>query len=215
MVAQTHLFLEKMTVSSQKTIFLWRKPKKQKKKKQSFPKLRGWGLQKMVFFWVFFVFFVFSRKRWFFGSKPSFSREKDGFWRSSPGKTIFFSRKRWFFEGWLLKTIFFSRKRRFRAKKPSFCRENQKSKKKTSFPKLWGWGLQKMVFLVFFVFSRKRWFFEGWLLKTIFFSRKRRFRAKKPSFCRENPKKHQKNKKTKKKPSFPKLWGWSPLVGND
>ena len=30
--------------------------------------------------------------------KPSFSRENDGFWRSCPGKTIFFSRKRWFLE---------------------------------------------------------------------------------------------------------------------
>ena len=57
--------------------------------------------------------------------KPSFSREKDGFTRRRPPKTIFFSRKRWFYQD-----------------------------KKPSFPKLWGWGLQKMVFLVF---SRKRW----------------------------------------------------------
>ena len=93
--------------------------------------------------------------------KPSFSREKDGL-----------------FEGWLLKTIFFSRKRWFRTKKPSFSRENQKKPKKPkkpSFPKLWGWGLQEMVFLVF---SRKRWFF--WF-ETIFFSRKRWFLSSRSS----------------------------------
>ena len=42
--------------------------------------------------------------------KPSFSREKDGFTRRRPPKTIFFSRKRW-----------------FEPKKPSFSRENQKT----------------------------------------------------------------------------------------
>ena len=124
--------------------------------------------------------------------KPSFSREKDGFWRSSPGKTIFFSRKRWFFEGWLLKTIFFSRKRWFRTKKPSFSRENQKNKKKTKktiFSKTMGLGAFKRWFFWFsrekdgfFLkpsFSRKRWFRK----KTIFFSRK----PKKPSFGGPSP----------------------------
>ena len=94
--------------------------------------------------------------------KPSFSREKDGFWRSSPGKTIFFSRKRWFFEGWLLKTIFFSRKRWFRTKTPSFSRENQKT----------------------IFFSRKRWFLEI-LSKKPSFSREKDGFWKKPSFSRE------------------------------
>ena len=148
-----------------------------------------------------------------------------------------FSRQRWFFEGWLLKTIFFSRKRWFRTKKPSFSRENQKkpkTTKKTSFPKLWGWGLQKMCFFwssrekdVFLVrnhlflekkmvfgglplvktpFLEKRWFVEGWLLKTIFFSRKRLFRTKKPSFSR----KIQKNKKNPKKTIFSKTMGLGP-----
>ena len=136
------------------------------------------------------------------------------------GKPSFSREKRWFSEGWLLKTIFFSRKRWFRTKKLSFSQKNQKTKKKTSFPKLWGWGLQKMVFLlVFLVFSRKRWFF--WF-ETIFFSRKRWFYQEKTSknhlflekmmvsnqktiFFSRKPKKPKKNKK---KPSFPKLWGW-------
>ena len=114
---KNHLFLEK----SKKT-----KKKPKKTKKTSFPKLWGWGLQKMVFFGFLekeMVFLVrnhlFLEKRWFLSSrssknhlflekkmvfgdlvleKPSFSREKDGFWRSCPGKTIFFSRKRWFLE---------------------------------------------------------------------------------------------------------------------
>ena len=43
--------------------------------------------------------------------KPSFSREKDGFWRSCPGKTIFFSRKRWFLEERLLKNHLFLEKK--------------------------------------------------------------------------------------------------------
>ena len=64
--------------------------------------------------------------------KPSFSRVKDGFWRSSPGKTIFFSRKRWFRTK---KTIFFSRK----PKKPSFGGPS---------PIV----LEKMVFFVFLFF---------------------------------------------------------------
>ena len=92
MVAQNHLFLEKKMVSNQKTIFFSRKPKKTKKKKNIFSKTMGLGPPKDVFF----VFLVFSRKRWFFGSKPSFSREKDGFTRRRPPKTIFFWRKRWF-----------------------------------------------------------------------------------------------------------------------
>ena len=201
-------------VSNQKTIFFSRKPKNQKKKKKktSFPKLWGWGLQKMVFL-------VFSRKRWFFGSKPSFSREKDGFWRSSPGKTIFFSRKRWFSEGCFLKTIFFSRKRWFRTKRPSFSRENQKNQKKTKKKKKkkhlfqnYGAGASKRWFLLVFVgffcflekkmvfwfetifFSRKRWFYqERRPPKTISFSRKRWFRTKKPSFSRENQKNQKKH----------------------
>ena len=116
-----HLFLEK-TKKTKKT----KKHTKKKKKKTSFPKLWGWGLQKIVFLvfsrkrWFFwFETIFFSRKRWFLSSrssknhlflekkmvfrdltleKPSFSREKDGFRRSCPGKTIFFSRKRWFLE---------------------------------------------------------------------------------------------------------------------
>ena len=142
--------------------------------------------------------------------KPSFSREKDGF-----------------FEGWLLKTIFFSRKRWFRTKKPSFSRENQKQKpkntKKTIFSKTMGLGPPKdffFVFFVFLVFSRKRWFFgskpsfsrerDGFEQpsfekppfsrekdsftrrrppKTIFFSRKRWFRTKETIFFSRKPKK--------------------------
>ena len=78
----------------------------------------GAGASKRCFFFFFFFLFflgflVFSRKRWSFGSKPSFSREKDGFTRRRPPKTIFFSRKRWFRTK---KTIFFSSK----PKKPSF-----------------------------------------------------------------------------------------------
>ena len=61
--------------------------------------------------------------------KPSFSREKDGFWRSSPGKTIFFSRKRWFFEGWLLLSqvthLFLEKKMVSNQKTASFSREDQ------------------------------------------------------------------------------------------
>ena len=184
------------------------KNKKTKKtKKTIFSKTMGLGPPKDGFFGFLekkMVFLVrnhlFLEKMMVFGGlllvKPSFSREKDGFWRSSPGRTIFFSRKRW-----------------FRTKKPSFSRENQKNQKnkKTIFwrPQPHSFGKDVFfVFLVFLVFSRKRWFFGAkpsfsrekdvfWRSspgKTIFFSRKRWFRTKKPSFSREN----QKNKKTKK-----------------
>ena len=162
-----------------------KKPKKPKKnkKKTSFPKLWGWGLQKMVFLvfsrkrWFFwFETIFFSRKRWFLSSrsskKPSLSREKDGFWRSCPGKTIFFSRKRWFYQDKTSKNHLFSRKRWFfkdkisknhlflekksgcsktifEPKKPSFSRENQK---KNIFWRPQPHSFGKDGFFVFFVF---------------------------------------------------------------
>ena len=70
---KNHLFLEK----TKKTIFWRAQP-------HSFGK-DGFFL----FFLVFWVFLVFSRKRWFFGSKPSFSREKDGFEQPSFEKPSF------------------------------------------------------------------------------------------------------------------------------
>ena len=110
-----------------------------------------WFSREKMVFWFKTIFL--SRKRWFlevfswenhlflekkmvFGglllAKPSFSREKDGFPKRRPPKTIFFSRKRWFRTK---KTIFFSRK----PKKPSFGGPS---------PIV----LEKMVFLVFFCF---------------------------------------------------------------
>ena len=91
--------------------------------------------------------------------KPSFSREKDGFWRSCPGKTIFFSRKRWFPEVLSWKNhLFLEKKMVFGGLllvKPSFSREKNFSKGGCSKPS----------------FSRKKW-----------------FRTKTPSFSRENQK---------------------------
>ena len=210
MVAQNHLFLEKKMVSNQKTIFFSRKPKNQKTKKTIFSKTMGLGPPKDGFL-------VFSRKRWFFGAKPSFSREKDGFWRSSPGKTIFFSRKRWFSEGCLLKTIFFSRKRWFRTKKTSFSRENQKNQKneKNHLFQNYGAGASKRWFFWFFgflekkmvfwfetiFFSRKRWFYQEKTSKNHLFLEKKMVSNQKTIFFSRKPKKP-------KKPSFPKLWGW-------
>ena len=122
--------------------------------------------------------------------KPSFSRENDGFWRSSPGKTIFFSRKRWFFEGWLLKTIFSREKDGFEPKNHLFLEKTKKNKKtkKTIFSKTMGLGPSRDGF-----FLEKKMFFEQPLFekpsfsrekdgfwrscpgKTIFFSRRRWF----------------------------------------
>ena len=105
--------------------------------------------------------------------KPSFSREKDGFWRSSPGKTIFFSRKRWFFRRMVAQNNLFLEKKMVSNQKTIFFSRKPKKPKKTkkpSFPKLWGWGLQEMVFLVF---SRKRWFLEERLLKNHLFLEKK------------------------------------------
>ena len=158
MVAQNHLFLEKKMVSNQKTIFFSRKPKKNKK--TIFSKTMGLGPPKDGFFgfFVFFVFFGFFGFFWFFwfswcfGSKPSFSREKDGFTRRRPPKTIFFSRKRWFYQEKTSKTIFFSRKRWFRTKKTIFF---SRKPKKPSFGGPSPIVLEKMV--LFF------WFF-GFLL---------------------------------------------------
>ena len=215
--SKNHLFLEKKMVSNQKTIFFSRKPKKPKKpkktkkpKKPSFPKLWGWGLQKMVFL-VFLVFLVFSRKRWFFGSKPSFSREKDGFTRRRPPKTIFFSRKRW-----------------FRTKKPSFSPENQKNQKnqKNHLFQNYGAGASKrwfFWFFWFFWFSREK---DGFLVRNHLFLEKKMVLPgedlQKPSFSREKDgfepknhlflektKKNQKNQK-KKKNIFSKTMGLGP-----
>ena len=141
------------------------KSKKPKKQKSHLFQNYGAGASKRWFF------LVFSRKRWFFfGSKPSFSREKDGFWRSSPGKTIFFSRKRWFYQK---KKPSFSREKGTKKRKrwfPSFSRENQK---KPSFGGTSPIVLEKMFFFFwFFGFLEKKMVF--WL-ETIVFSRKRWF----------------------------------------
>ena len=106
--------------------------------------------------------------------KPSFSREKDGFWMSSPGKTIFFSRKDGFSKDGCSKQSSSREKDGFEPKNHLFLEKTKKTKK-PSFPKLWGWGLQEMVFLVF---SRKGWFF--WF-ETIFISRKRWFLSSRSS----------------------------------
>ena len=146
------------------------KKKTQKPKKTSFPKLWGWCRQKMVLWFS-------GEKDGFFGSKPSFSREKDGFWRSSPGKTIFFSKKKMVFRRMVAQNhLFLEKKYGFEPKtqkKTSFSRENQKKTKKNkkpSVPKLWGWGLQKMVFCFCFLEKKMVFWFE-----TIFFSKQRRF----------------------------------------
>ena len=112
---KNHLFLEKT--------------KKKTKKKTSFGGPSPIVLEKIVFFFCFFFFFVFlvsSRKRWFFGSKPSFPREKMVLPVEDLQKPSF---SRWFFEGWLLKTIFFSRKGWFRTKKSSFLKKTKKTQK--------------------------------------------------------------------------------------
>ena len=156
------------------SIFFSRKPKK--------PSLEGPSpivLEKMVFL----VFLVFSRKRWFFGSKPSFSREKDcfeqpsfekpsfsrekdGFTRRRPPKTIFFSRKRWFYQD---KT---SGNHLFLEKKMVFRDHHLFLEKKMVFRRA---AAQKPSF------SREKDGFEP--KKTIFFSRK----PKKPSFGGPSP----------------------------
>ena len=100
---KTIFFSRKRWFRTKKTIFFSRKPNK--------PSFRGPSpivLEKMLFlvfwfFWFLLVFLVFSRKRCFFGSKPSFPREKmvlsnnpsnnhlcrekGGFTRRSPPKT--------------------------------------------------------------------------------------------------------------------------------
>ena len=81
--------------------------------------------------------------------KPSFSREKDGFWRSCPGKTIFFSRKRWFLEERLLKNHLFLEKEMVSNQKTIFF---SRKPKKPSFGGPSPIVLEKMVFLVFFCF---------------------------------------------------------------
>ena len=100
-----HLFLEK----TKKTKKNQRNQKNKKKtKKNIFSKTMGLGPSRDGFFGFLekmMVFLVrnhlFLEKKMVFEQplfeKPSFSREKDGFWRSCPGKTIFFWRK-WFLE---------------------------------------------------------------------------------------------------------------------
>ena len=164
--------------------------KKKKKKKTSFPKLWGWGLQKMVFLvfsrkrWFFGSKPSFSRKRWFFSSKPSFSREKDGFEKkmvSSWGlqKIVFFGflvflvfldppsknhlllEKKMVLPGEDLQKPSFSREKDgFEPKKPSFSRENQK---KPSFGGPSPIVLEKMFFCFFCCFWFF-WFFWFWLV---------------------------------------------------
>ena len=86
--SKNHLFLEKRMVSNQK------KPSfsRENKKKPSF------GGPSPIVFGIdgFFGFFGFLEKKRFFGSKPSLSREKDGFEQPSFEKTISLSRIRWF-----------------------------------------------------------------------------------------------------------------------
>ena len=91
-------------------------------KNHLFPKKR-WFLEKN---------YLFLEKKMVFGGlvlvKPSFSREKDGFWRSCPGKTIFFSRKRWFFEEQLLKNhLFLERKMVSNQKNHLFLEKTKKT----------------------------------------------------------------------------------------
>ena len=128
----------------------------QKTKKPSFPKLWGWGLQKIVFL-------VFSRKRWFFWFE-----------------TIFFSRKRWFLEVFSWQNHLFLEKK---DSKPSFSREKDcfepknhlflektKNTKKTIFWRRQPHSFGKDGFFGFFGFLEKKMVF---LFETIFFSRKR------------------------------------------
>ena len=121
-LVRNHLFLEKKMVSNQKNhLFL------EKTKKTIFwrPQPHSFGID--VFFFLFFCFLVFSGKRWFFGSKPSFSREKDGFEQPSFEKPSFSREKDGFTRRRPPKAIFFSRKGWFRTKTTSFSRENQKN----------------------------------------------------------------------------------------
>ena len=192
-----------------------KKNKKTKKtKKNIFSKTMGLGPPKDGFFGCLEKKMVFLVRNHLFLEKKmvlpgqdlqkqSFSREKDGFTRTRPPKTIFFSRKRWFFQDKISKNRLFLEKKMvfrraaaqkqsfsrekdgFEPKKPSFSRENQKK------PSLEGPSpivLEKMVFLfflVFLVFSRKRWFFGS---KPSFSREKDCFEQpsfEKPSFSRE------------------------------
>ena len=213
MVAQNHLFLEKKMVSNQKTIFFSRKPKKPKKKKKTiFSKTMGLGPPKDGFF-------VFLEKKMvFFGSRPSFSREKDDFWRSSPGKTILFLEKKMVFRRMVAQNHLFLEKKMVSNQKTIFFSRKQKKtkrQKKPSFPKLWGWGLQKSFFFFFLVFLVFLFFFGFLEKKMVFLVRNHFFLEKKmvlpgedlqkPSFSRVKdgfePKDHlflEKTKKSKK-----------------
>ena len=201
-------------VSNQKPIFFPRKAKNQKRNIFWRPQPHSFGND--VFFWVFCFFW--------------FSREKDGFLV----RNHLFLEKKMVFGGLLLVKPSFSREKDgFELKKPSFSRENQKNQKKTSFSKLWGWGLQKMFFcfcFCFFLFSQEK---DGfWVGNHLSLEKKMVLPGEdlqKPSFSREKDgftrrrppktifleKKMVSNQKTiffSRKPKKPSFGGPSPIV---